>query len=130
LIYLHSSALVKLVISESESEGLAHWLSERADTPMVSSIIHRTEVSRAVWRTSPEQLPRCYLQMHGVEIVALSRLIAERAATITPSELRSADAIHLASALAVREHLAAFVAYDKRLLAAAEQAGLPIACPA
>ncbi|MGE5288505.1 MAG: hypothetical protein ACM3ML_15160 [Micromonosporaceae bacterium] len=40
------------------------------------------------------------------------------------------DAIHVAPALAVKKDLAAFVSYDKRLLAAAREAGLPIASPA
>lgn len=43
--------------------------------------------------------------------------------------LKSLDAIHLTSALRLRRELVAFVAYDKRLLAAAEQAGLPVAAP-
>jgi predicted nucleic acid-binding protein len=130
LIYLDSSALVKLVLSEPESAALAGWLAERADIPLASSIVHRTEVSRAVWRANPSQLPRSYRQMRGVEIIALSRVIAESAGTVTPHGLRSMDAIHLASALAIRNDLDAFVAYDKRLLAAAQDAGLPTASPA
>jgi uncharacterized protein len=130
LIYLDSSALVKLVLSEPESTALAGWLAERADMPLASSIVHRTEVSRAVWRADPSQLPRSYRQMRGVEIIALSRAIAESAGTVTPHGLRSMDAIHLASALAIRNDLDAFVAYDKRLLAAAQDAGLPTASPA
>jgi uncharacterized protein len=130
LIYLDSSALVKLVLSEPESAALAGWLAERADMPLASSIVHRTEVSRAVWRANPSQLPRSYRQMRGVEIIALSRAIAESAGTVTPHGLRSMDAIHLASALAIRNDLDAFVAYDKRLLAAAQDAGLPTASPA
>ena len=130
MIYLDSSALVKLVLSEPESAALAGWLAERADIPLASSIVHRTEVSRAVWRANPSQLPRSYRQMRGVEIIALSRVIAESAGTVTPHGLRSMDAIHLASALAIRNDLDAFVAYDKRLLAAAQDAGLPTASPA
>jgi len=130
LIYLDSSALVKLVLAEPESATLTRWLAERADEPMVSSIAARTEVSRAVWRASPDQLPRSYRQMRGVEIVPLSRSIAEMAGAQAPPTLRSMDAIHLASALTLRDDLTAFVAYDKRLLAAARDAGLPVASPA
>jgi uncharacterized protein len=130
LIYLDSSALVKLALSEPESAALASWLAERADLPMASSIVHRTEVARAVWRASPHQLPRSYRQMRGVQVVPLSREIAETAGTLSPPGLRSMDTIHLASALVLRRHLAAFVAYDRRLLAAAREAGLPTASPA
>ena len=44
--------------------------------------------------------------------------------------LRAVDAVHLASALILRDQLTAFVAYDKQLLAAAKEAGLPTASPA
>jgi len=130
LIYLDSSALVKLVLAELESAALRRWLAERADLPLVSSIVHRTEVTRAVWRASPDQLARSYRQMRGVEIVPLSRSVAEAAGAQDPPSLRSLDAIHLASALTIRHDLTAFVAYDKRLLAAAREAGLPVVSPA
>jgi uncharacterized protein len=130
LIYLDSSALVKLIVTEAETPALASWLAERADLAMVSSIIHRAEVPRAVWRADPSALPRSYRQVRGVEKVALSADVLDLAATLPPSSLRSIDAIHVASALSVRRDLEAFVAYDKRLLAAAEQAGLPTASPA
>jgi len=50
--------------------------------------------------------------------------------TLRPATIRSVNAIHLASALTVGEFIEAFVAYDKRLLAAAEEARLPAASPA
>jgi uncharacterized protein len=130
LIYLDSSALVKLVLSEPESAPLARWLAERAELPMASSIVHRTEVPRAVWRASPDSLLRSYRQLRGVEMIGLSAAIADTAATFPPSGLRSVDAIHLASAVAIRRDLTAFVGYDQRLLAAASDAGLDTASPA
>lgn len=130
MIYLDSSALVKIALAEPESAALSRWLAERADQPMVSSIIHRTEVARAVWRASPDRLPRTYRQMRGVEIVPLSRSVAEAAGAQAPPTLRSPDAIHLASALTLADDLTAFVAYDKQLLDAAHDAGLPVASPA
>jgi uncharacterized protein len=130
LIYLDSSALVKLMLSEPESTPLAEWLAERAELPMTSSIVHRTEVPRAVWRASPDSLLRSYRQLRGVEMIGLSPAIADTAATLQPPGLRSVDAIHLASALAIRRDLTAFVAYDPRMLAAARDAGLDTVSPA
>jgi predicted nucleic acid-binding protein len=130
LIYLDSSALVKLVLTEAESPALTRWLAERADLPMVSSVVHRAEVPRAVWRADPSALPRSYRQMKGVERVELSTRVLDTAATLAPPGLRSVDAIHLASALALRGDLTAFVAYDQRLLAAADDLGLPTVSPA
>ena len=119
MIYLDSSALVKLALTEAETPGLVGWLTDRADLPLVSSIIHRTEVPRAVWRADPSALPRSYRQVRGVEKIALTTDVLDLAATLAPPEMRSIDAIHLASALAVRRDLTAFVAYDTRLLTAA-----------
>ena len=130
MIYLDSSALVKLVLTEAESPALTSWLAERADLPMVSSVVHRTEVPRAVWLANPNALPRSYRQMKGVQQVGLSSRVLDTAATLPPPTLRSVDAIHLASALALRRHLTAFVAYDPRLLAAARDLGLPTVSPA
>jgi len=130
LIYLDSSALVKLVLAEAESPTLMQWLAERADLPLVSSVLHRTEVPRAVWRASPSALPRSYRQMKGVQMVGLSTKVLDTAATLPPPELPAVDAIHLASALALRRDLTAFVAYDSRLLSAAAGLGLPTASPA
>lgn len=130
MIYLDSSALVKLVLTEAESPALTSWLAERADLPMVSSVVHRAEVPRAVWRADPSALPRSYRQMKGVERVELSTRVLDTAATLAPPGLRSVDAIHLASALALRGDLTAFVAYDQRLLAAAGDLGLPTVSPA
>lgn len=129
MIYLDSSALVKLVITEPETRALASWLAQRADLPMVSSVIHRTEVPRAVWRAEPSAFPRSYRQVRGVERVALTPEVLDTAAALAPASLRSLDAIHVASALSIRRDLAAFVAYDKRLLDAAAAAGLPTASP-
>jgi len=130
VLYLDSSALVKLVITEPESQALAHWLAERADLALVSSALHRTEVPRAVWKADPSGLPRSFRQMRSVQKVNVTTAILESASAIPPQSLRSADAIHLASAVSIRRDLTVFVAYDKRLLAAAKDAGLPTACPA
>ena len=130
MIYLDSSALVKLVLTESESQALIQWLAERADLALVSSALHRTEVPRAVWRADPSALPRSLRQMRGVDKVAVSTSILDTASVIPPQTLRSSDAVHLASALSIRRQLTAFVAYDNRLLAAAKDAGLPTASPA
>ena len=55
--------------------------------------------------------------------------VLTRAAGARPVTLRALDALHLASALAIRHDLSAFVSYDKRLLTAAEEAGLPVVSP-
>ena len=129
MIYLDSSALVKLALTEPESAALAQWLAERADQPLVSSILHRAEVPRAVWCAEPGALPRSYRVIKRIARVALTADVLDNSATLPPQALGPAQAIHLASALALKKDLTAFVAYDERLLAAAADAGLPIAAP-
>ncbi|MGH3165640.1 MAG: type II toxin-antitoxin system VapC family toxin [Trebonia sp.] len=129
MIYLDSSALVKLALTEPESEALAGWLAERAEYSMVSSALHRTEVLRAIWRAEPAALPRGQRIIRRVERVVLSHDVLDNAATVPPQKLGTTGAIHLASALAIRRDLVAFVAYDQALLGAASEAGLPVASP-
>ena len=70
------------------------------------------------------------------EVAALRRPVARHlppellARTVTPATVRSLDAIHLGTALRFRPSLTSFVTYDKRLLDAAQAAGLPIDSPA
>ena len=129
MIYLDSSALVKLARTEPESAALAHWLAERSDQPLVSSALHRAEVPRAVWQAEPGALPRSYKVIKRIARVALSADVLDNSATLPPQELSPAQAVHLASALAVKRDLTAFVSYDECLLAAAKDAGLPVTSP-
>ena len=129
MIYLDSSALVKLALAEPESRALATWLAERADQSLVSSALHRTEVLRAILRAEPGALPRGQRIIRRIERVSLSYDVLDNAATVPPQKLGTAGAIHLASALAVRRDHTSFVAYDKQLLDAASEAGLPVASP-
>jgi hypothetical protein len=129
MIYLDSSALVKLALTEPESAALVRWLAERSGQPLVSSALHRAEVPRAVWAAEPGALPRAYRLVRRIARVALTPAILDDSATLPPQGLNPAHAIHLASALAVWQDLTAFVAYDQALLAAAAQAGLPVAAP-
>jgi predicted nucleic acid-binding protein len=129
VIYLDSSALVKLALTEPESGALADWLAERDDQPLVSSALHRAEVPRAVWCAEPGALPRSYRLIRRIARVALTAEVLDDSATLPPQALPVAQAIHLASALAMRGELTAFVSYDEDLLAAAVDAGLPVASP-
>ncbi len=129
MIYLDSSALVKLAITEPESPALTAWLGHSANAVRVSSPIVRVEVPRAVWRADPGSLPQAYAVVRRVRDIRMTASVLTRAAGARPVTLRALDALHLASALAIRHDLSAFVSYDKRLLTAAEEAGLPVASP-
>ena len=65
-----------------------------------------------------------------INLVDLDQRVRMLARTVTSATVRSLDAIHLATALRFRPSLTSFVTYDKRLLDAAQAAGLPIDSPA
>ncbi len=130
MIYLDSSALVKLAVTEPESAALARYLAAHAGQALVSSPLHRAEVLRAVWRAEPGALPRAQRIIRRVALISLTRDLLDNAGTVPPGTLPATAAVHLASALAVRRDLTAFVCYDARLTAAAAAAGLAVVSPA
>jgi hypothetical protein len=130
LVYLDASALVKLVVAEPESRALTEQL--RGWPQRVSSAVSLTEVPRALRRAGfgAAERRRAREVLGRVSLVDLDRRILAAAASLEPAALRGLDAIHLATALAVREDLAALVTYDRRLRVAAELVHLEVAAPA
>ncbi len=129
MIYLDSSALLKLVLEEHESAALADWLQRRAGTPAVSSELAKIEVIRACRRVNPDALGAAGSLLAGLDLVPLASDVVDAAAEIGDAMLRSLDAIHLASAISIRAELSAFVAYDQRLADAASAAGFELVRP-
>lgn len=129
MIYLDSSALLKLLVDEAESQALAAWLSERLSSTLVSSDLARLEVLRAVRRLSAEGVPALRALLSQLDLVPISRVLIDDAADIGEPALRSLDALHLATAVSLGAELTAFVAYDLRLVAAAREAGLAVHRP-
>lgn len=129
MIYFDSSALLKLLFQEPESDALEQWLSSRAAASVVSSEIARIEVIRATRRMDADVLPAARSLVSQLDLIPLTgALIGEAADTGFPL-LRTLDAIHLASALSIRAELTAFAGYDHRLNEAAEAAGLQPTMP-
>lgn len=129
MIYLDSSALLKLLYEEPESAALADWLSAHGVSPMVSSELARVEVLRACRRINPDVLPAAGKLLAQLDLMPLTSDLIEDAAGIGEANLRSLDAIHLASALSIRSDMAGFIAYDQRLGDAAVAAGLELLRP-
>ncbi len=128
-IYLDASALVKLVITEIESDALALYLAD--DPVRLSSRIAAVEVRRVSDRQDERAAaPTVNAVLASLTFIDLDAVLAEAAGVVEPRTLRSLDAIHLASALAVREELDALVTYDVRLADAARAAGMTVVAPA
>jgi uncharacterized protein len=126
-IYVDSSALVKLAFEEPESKALRRYLHSRR--PLVSSALARTEVLRALLGEGDNGLARGRAVLARVELVRVNDRILNAAAALQPPDLRSLDAIHLATAQQLGSDLGQVVTYDERMLAAATQLGLRTAAP-
>lgn len=129
MIYLDSSALLKLVFEEAESAALRQWLKERTGTVRLVSDLARVEVHRSTLRRDPSALPRAVIALSGIHLIPMGERVVAKALAIGDPILRSLDALHLASAAMLRPRLTAFVVYDKRLYSAAEAEGMRAVCP-
>lgn len=127
LAYLDASALVKLIVDEAESVALNRWYVE--SERLVTSRVGVIETVRATGRREFDLAHRTRI-ISEVEVLDFDAGIAATAATVGPALLRSLDAIHLASAMALMPELDAFVTYDDRLAEAARSLGLPVVQPA
>lgn len=126
-LFLDSSAVTKLVVAERESEALAGRLAGHV---LVASALLVTEVSRAVRRALGRTHDDLLAEVLGlIDIVVLDRSILAAAAELEPASLRTLDAVHLASALALGGRIDALISYDDRLLEAARGAGLAVERP-
>ncbi len=128
MVYVDSSALVKLLVSEPESRALREYLIGREE--LVSSALAEVELLRALSRIdgSEEIRRRARLLLDGLALLPLDSTVLKEAASFPVPGLRTLDALHLAAALSLAD-LDAFVTYDRRLAEAAAAAGLPVASP-
>jgi predicted nucleic acid-binding protein len=125
--YLDSSAIVKLVVDEPESATLRRYLRRR--TPLVASALARTEVLRAVLLEGDDGLSRARTVLSAVGLIRINDRILQAAGVLRPHDLRSLDAIHLATAQQLGSDLGRLVSYDERMLAAAQMLGLKTEAP-
>ncbi|MGH2971844.1 MAG: type II toxin-antitoxin system VapC family toxin [Gaiellaceae bacterium] len=127
IAYLDTSAFVKTIVREPQSGRLASWLP---DWPRrASSELLRTEAVRAVRPHGLEAVQRARAELAGVDLIPVDRMLLDVAADID-IDIRSLDAIHLASALALGSDLGVLVTYDERMIRAASELAIAVASPA
>ena len=130
-MYLDSSAIVKLVQREPESDALRHFLRQRRSDELATSALSRVEVVRAVLRGGPPAVGQARRQLRRLDMVAMTGDLLDRASLLSPAgPLRGLDAVHLASALELGADLRAIVTYDRRMAEAAFGIGLAVEAPA
>ena len=135
IVYLDTSALVKLCVAEQGSDLVAA-LWDGADL-VATSRLADAEV-RAVLaagqrtgRLEPAQARAALAAWErlwpGVHVVELEEVVTGGAATLVGTHpLRAADALHLASALVLRSPDLLVAAWDEQLAAAARAEGLRV----
>lgn len=129
LYYADTSAAIKLLVEETNSQALAAFYDGHADAEWVSSVLLRIEVTRTVTRAMPVLLPDARELLLAFSYIAIDDEIVEGAMNEPDRKLRSLDVIHLAAARILGPDLAAFVSYDDRLIAAAKDAGIDTISP-
>jgi predicted nucleic acid-binding protein len=132
LFYADSSALVKLVRDEPESDPLRAFLS---DADIVSCELVLTEIPRAIRRAVANDtrvldllIARAGEVLDAVALLPLERELLLAAGAIAEPALRALDAIHLAAAIDLSP-IDAFVTYDERQAAVGRLAGLRTVAP-
>jgi predicted nucleic acid-binding protein len=148
VLYLDTSALVKLAVAETETAALTEVLG-RDSGDLFTSVIGGTELARALHARAANAMgldaarfadqarriahPNGHMLQFrdfAVRLAPLTPAIALHAGSLAPGQpLRSLDALHLATALAMGPTLIAVVTYDARMIEAAHHLGLPVASP-
>jgi uncharacterized protein len=126
-VYADSSALVKLIVDEPESDALESYVA--SGPQLATSRIALVEVARATTlaNPAPEVREETVRVLESCMLVDVSAALLRSAAALTTASVRTLDAVHLASALRVEAD--ELVAYDRRLLRAAVANGLQVTSP-
>ena len=135
LIYYDSSALVKLLVQE-EGSDLAAELWDGCDAALVSRLAYpevcaalaaagrNHDLSQDDLDVAEQAWERYWASVRPVELTAA---VERRAGQLARTHaLRGADAVHLASALALADPDLVIAAWDRRLHAGAATAGLHV----
>lgn len=128
IVYVDTSAYLKLIVQEAETEALRIALTrERAAGAVVmSSILLLTELHRAAWRLGVDRI-RIDQELKKVSLLRPNDSTFERAGGLPSPHLRSLDALHLCAAIECGATV--MYVYDERLRAAASDLGLSVSAP-
>jgi uncharacterized protein len=133
VIYLDSSAILKFVKPERESQALRTWRTELPQgVELVTSQLAALEISRTLLRAGVDhdRVPYVVGQaLRGLYLVDVTSTVLTRARSYGIRRLGSLDAIHLATADPFLPELAGLVTYDVELAAASSELGIAVIAP-
>ncbi|MBB6416683.1 type II toxin-antitoxin system VapC family toxin [Streptomyces sp. AK010] len=124
---MDTSALVTWMTRRSHWEALDAFLRERATEPLATSTLGFVETVRTLDLMG--HFPKAMEDLDArITEILLTREVRDAAALLV-GRLTTLDAIHVASALALRDDVTAVVTYDRRLFETAHAEGLPVYAP-
>jgi predicted nucleic acid-binding protein len=86
-------------------------------------------VARALLPLGADAIARGQEVVSRLDLARVNDRVLTAAGSLLPSDIRSLDAIHLATARAIGTDLARVVTYDERIAGAARALGLAVASP-
>ena len=126
--YIDTSAVVKLVTVEAETAAMHEWVASNSPE-LVTSDLLRTELLRAGQRIGIADTLAVAEALDAIDYLPATSAIFDLAGQLGPSDLRSLDALHLATALDLADDCHGIVTYDNRLAAAAHSNGIEVLSP-
>lgn len=127
-VYCDTSALAKLVLAEQGSVDFARFVEETSGQ-LVSSEFGEIELLRAANRIDDQAVNSALEVLGQTVLLPLTTSMRLRASFVSPAQLRSLDAIHLATAMEIITDLECLVTYNARLADAASVAGIRVVSP-
>ena len=126
--YFDTSALINLLVDESETLALQAWLSTEP-REAVSCDLARTELFRAMRRVAPQEFAAVRRLLDSIVLLEVQAADFEHAGRLGSVSLRTLDAIHIAAALKLGDDLEGLVTYDDRRAEAALSLGIEVVAP-
>jgi uncharacterized protein len=127
VIYLDASALITFVTGRQYAADLERFLVTHPDVGTATSTVGLVETVRALNRVGDFPGAMATLQREHTEVLVTEEI--RDAAAQLPGNIRTLDAIHVASAQAIGEQLTVLVSYDRRMVEVAQKVGLRVAAP-
>ena len=122
--YFDSSAIFKLGCEEKETVALIDFLGEES-VEASTSVLAEVEVTRNLRHRRLDEAGA----VRGFHLITVDEDIRRVAIELGDRTLKSLDAIHIATALAIGERNLLFITYDDGQAEAARSAGLKVVQP-
>ena len=124
--YIDTSAIAKLIRAEIHTRALQSYLGN----PLVSSFLARIEISGVIKRASKTEALFDDQIFSKIFLIPISSNIAHIVDTTDfRGQLRTLDAIHIASAMSLGSNLQEVITYDRRMQKACTNLGIPFVDP-